>query len=324
MDMEYTTPQSAPKPPDPAPEAPRVRRVGTFTMGVTMILVGILIVCSMFGWGIRLEWVFRFAPLILVALGVEVLVGAFSRGTRLKYDFLSIIVCGILTLAALAFSVIPFVLEYFGPEHEQARRSVEQQMYQKVLNSLPENSLETLDVSVSLERSVHDPETVSLQAGDRLTVAVSLLACDEADFLKKVSQINAALADAPSAVRVYYNSFVQDNTKWRLEIYDRLQLDDTPDQLRSRLDILHETEYGWMTEEEAQAQGEISALEEQAANYQAQLEEQTTNYEAQLEELRVQMEEQAASYQTQLEEQTTNYEAQLEELRVQMEEQNAV
>ena len=79
MDMEYTTPQPAPEQPAPAApkaatEAPRVRRVGTFTMGVTMILVGLLIVCSLFGLWIPLEWVFRFSPLILVALGVEVLV----------------------------------------------------------------------------------------------------------------------------------------------------------------------------------------------------------------------------------------------------------
>lgn len=318
MDIEYTTPQSAPQQPAPAPEEPHVRRVGTFTMGITMILVGLLIVCSLFGWGVQLEWVFRLAPLILVALGVEVLVGAFSKNTRLKYDFLSIIVCGILTLAALGFSAMPFVLQYFGPTHEQAERRVEAEVYEKVLNSLPGDGLEMLDVSAVLQRPVQDAENASLQAGDYLTVSVTLSASDEADFLAKTAKINAALADVRSRVSVYYDSAVKDGTKWELQIYDRLQLDDTADQLKARLRTLHDTEYGWMTDEEAevQAQNHESELEQQASNYEAQLEEQRVSYEGQLEE-------QQASYENELEQQRGQYEQQIEALQQQLDELNA-
>lgn len=326
MDMEYTNPQSAPEQPAPtaapevpAPEAPRVRRVGTFTMGITMILVGLLIVCSMFGWGMQLEWVFRLAPLILVALGVEVLVGAFSKGTKLKYDFLSIFVCGILTLAALGFSAVPFVLQYFGPTHEQAERRVESQVYEKVLNSMPGDGLEALNVSAVMQRPVQDAENVSLQAGDYLTVSVTLSASDEADFLAKAGKINAALADVKaSSVSVYYTSTVKDGTKWELQVYDRLQLDDTADQMKPRLHVLHETEYGWLTDEEAAAQAE---------NHESELEQQASNYEAQLEELRVsyegQLEEQQASYENELEQQRGQYEQQIEALQQQLDKQNA-
>lgn len=326
MDIEYTNPQSAPEPSapaaapeSPAPEAPRVRRVGTFTMGITMILVGLLIVCSMFGWGMQLEWVFRLAPLILVALGVEVLIGAFSQGTKLKYDFLSIIVCGILTLAALGFSAVPFVLQYFGPAHEQAERRVESQVYEKVLNSMPGDGLEALNVSAVLQRPVQDTENVSLQTGDYLTVSVTLSASDEADFLAKAAKINAALADTKtSSVSVYYTSTVKDGAKWELQVYDRLQLDDTVDQMKTRLRTLHETEYGWMTDEEAAAEAENheSELEQQASNYEAQLEEQRVSYEGQLEE-------QQASYENELEQQRGQYEQQIEALQQQLDEQNA-
>ena len=324
MDMEYTTPQPAPEQPAPAapkaaPEAPRVRRVGTFTMGVTMILVGLLIVCSLFDWGIPLEWVFRFSPLILVALGVEVLVGAFSKGAKLKYDFLSIFVCGLLTLAALAFSAVPFVLQYFGPSHELAERRVETEIYEKVLNSLPGEGLEMLNVSAAIQRPVQNAETASLQAGDYLTVSVTLSASDEADFLAKAAKINAALADVKTSnISVYYTSAEKDGTKWELQVYDRLQLDDTADQMKTRLRTLHNTEYGWMTDEEAafQEENHESALEQQASNYEAQLEEQAANYETQLED-------QAASYENELEQLRGQYEQQIEALQQQLDEQSA-
>ena len=323
MDMEYTTPQPAPEQPAPAapkadPEAPRVRRVGTFTMGVTMILVGLLIVCSLFGWGIPLEWVFRFSPLILVALGVEVLVGAFSKGAKLKYDFLSIFVCGLLTLAALAFSAAPLALEYFGPSHELAERRVETEIYEKVLNSLPGEGLEMLNVSAAIQRPVRNAETASLQAGDYLTVSATLSASDEADFLAKAAKINAALADLPSRVSVYYSSAAKDGAKWELQVYDRLQLDDTADQLKTLLRTLQDTEYGWMTAEEAaaQAQDHATELETLAANYEAQLEEQAANYETQLETL-------AASYENELEQLRGQYEQQIEALQQQLDEQSA-
>lgn len=331
MDIEYTTPQPAPEQPAPAgglepaapepavPQPPRVRRVGTFTMGITMILVGLLIVCSLFGWGVQVEWVFRLAPLILVALGAEVLIGAFSQGTKLKYDFLSIIVCGLLTMAALGFSAVPFVLEYFGPTYEQAGRRVEEQVYQNVLDSLPGNSLEALNVSAVLQRPVQDAENVSIQSADYLSVSATLSASDEADFLAKAAKVNAVLADAPANISVYYSSAEKDGTKWSLELYDRLQLDDTADQLKTRLRTMHNTEYGWMTDEEAaaEAQNQAEELEQQASNYETQLEEQRVSYEAQLEELRAQMEEQASNYETRLEEQRVSYETQLEELRAQ-------
>ena len=324
MDMEYTTPQPAPEQPAPAapkaaPEAPRVRRVGTFTMGVTMILVGLLIVCSLFGLWIPLEWVFRFSPLILVALGVEVLVGAFSKGAKLKYDFLSIFVCGLLTLAALAFSAVPFVLQYFGPSHELAERRVETEIYEKVLNSLPGEGLEMLNVSAAIQRPVQNAETASLQAGDYLTVSVTLSASDEADFLAKATKINAALADVKTSnISVYYTSAEKDGTKWELQVYDRLQLDDTADQMKTRLRTLHNTEYGWMTDEEAafQEENHESALEQQASNYEAQLEEQRVSYEGQLEE-------QQASHENELEQLRGQYEQQIEALQQQLDEQSA-
>lgn len=330
MDIEYTNPQAAPEQPAPAggpdaapqsaaPQPPRVRRVGTFTMGITMILVGVLLVCSLLGWGLQLEWVFRFSPLILVALGVEVLVGAFSKGTKLKYDFLSIFVCGILTLAALAFSAVPFVLQYFGPSHELAERRVETEIYEKVLNSLPGEGLEMLNVSAAIQRPVQNAETASLQAGDYLTVSVTLSASDEADFLAKAMKINAALADVKTSnISVYYTSAEKDGTKWELQVYDRLQLDDTTDQMKTRLRTLHNTEYGWMTDEEAafQEENHESALEQQASNYEAQLEEQRVSYEGQLEE-------QQASHENELDQLRGQYEQQIEALQQQLDEQNA-
>ena len=64
-----------------------VRRVGTLTMGVALIVSGVVALLCMFLPSFNLLFVLKFSPLIFVFLGLEVLYASiFRRGERIKYD----------------------------------------------------------------------------------------------------------------------------------------------------------------------------------------------------------------------------------------------
>lgn len=79
---------------------PRQRRVGTLTLGVVLVIAGLGMLASMFWPAFRPEWLLKASPCILVLLGVETLLSA-RGGGRVKYDWLGMFLCFILTGAAL-------------------------------------------------------------------------------------------------------------------------------------------------------------------------------------------------------------------------------
>lgn len=78
---------------------PRQRRVGTFTLGLTLVAAGAGMLASMFLPAFRPEWLLKASPCILILLGIETLISA--RGGGVKYDWLGMLLCFILTGAAL-------------------------------------------------------------------------------------------------------------------------------------------------------------------------------------------------------------------------------
>lgn len=100
--------QAAPPPPMPPAEPPqKVRRVGTLTMGLSLIAAGVLLIASFFLPLDGIFFVLRFSPLILIFLGIEMLIANFKKDVKIKYDFLSVIVSLILITIALLCAFIP-------------------------------------------------------------------------------------------------------------------------------------------------------------------------------------------------------------------------
>ena len=63
------------------------RRIGTATMGFTLVLVGILLIIFLFK-PFDIFQLMKFSPILLILLGVEMLWQYFSsHGQNLKYDF---------------------------------------------------------------------------------------------------------------------------------------------------------------------------------------------------------------------------------------------
>lgn len=106
---------------------PTPRYVGRVTLGITMILVGLLITAGLMMPSLDLTWLAKLAPLILVFLGGEILVASIRRGDRqIKIGFGMTFLCLFLIGGSIFFALLPDLWETFGPPvyervDEQAR-----------------------------------------------------------------------------------------------------------------------------------------------------------------------------------------------------------
>ena len=100
--------------PPEAPAAP-CRRVGTFTLGLTLVTGGAAMLASLLFPRLDLAWVLKGSPLILISLGLETLLAA-RGGGRVKYDWAGMLLCFVLTCAALGLYAVSWCLLY-APDH---------------------------------------------------------------------------------------------------------------------------------------------------------------------------------------------------------------
>lgn len=77
-----------------------VRRVGTFTVGVTLVAAGVLMLLALCFPELDLRWALRLTPLPLIGLGVETLLYA-RGGEKLRYDWVGMLLSCLLVGAAL-------------------------------------------------------------------------------------------------------------------------------------------------------------------------------------------------------------------------------
>lgn len=96
-----------------APEKERtpVRRVGTFTTGVILVVYGAAMLVSLWLPKLSLAWLVRLAPLALVGLGVEILLAA-RRESRIKYDWVGMLLCCLVAGAALSLTCVAWWMEH--------------------------------------------------------------------------------------------------------------------------------------------------------------------------------------------------------------------
>lgn len=97
--------------PPPAAEAPvKTRRVGTITMGIALVVLGVVLVLGIFVPQVDYIFLAQLAPIVLVVLGAEILIAHIRhRDEKLRYDFLSIIICILLIGASLFAATVPLV-----------------------------------------------------------------------------------------------------------------------------------------------------------------------------------------------------------------------
>ena len=73
------------------------------TLGVVLVVTGILMAVSLFWPQLDLRWAIKGAPFILISLGVETLLAA--RGDqRVRYDWAGMLLCFLVGLGGLALA----------------------------------------------------------------------------------------------------------------------------------------------------------------------------------------------------------------------------
>lgn len=282
------TPQPEPIAPPPASLPAQgsqpVRRVGTFTMGCSLIVVGITVLVAFFGKGAGLATIFRFTPLIFVALGVEVLVASFSQGKKLKYDFLSMVVCGLLVLAALGLSVVPMVMEYVGPEHEYKQEQIYRQLQSHVYGSvgsdeivemhgwtnfygIPASSLDSLTLDTLPGRG-HISVTIELQPKYAENADV---------FAAEVERINKVLSASGAQDALSVNYYTRSGEQeYSVSLNSRYGLSQTAGNIKN---LLNREDY--LEEKDTR----IEELEQERDEKQLKIEEQQEQIDSQQQEI---------------------------------------
>ncbi len=97
--------------PQTAAETGRVHRVGTVTVGLSMVAFGVLFLLNTV-WGIlNYEWIFALWPLILICLGLELFAANF-RKDEILYDKAAVALLFLMTLFAMTMAVADQCMEY--------------------------------------------------------------------------------------------------------------------------------------------------------------------------------------------------------------------
>ena len=175
-----------PSPPSPAPVPPAPpaaplpvqpvrppRRVGTFTLGLTLVILGVFVPLALYFGGNAWK-LLQFAPVVLLCLGVEILIYAIRFKTeKFRYDGLSIFMVVLITFVTLIGSLIGPPIDHaasyaerLAAERNKAVHTIESAMADaRCTGNAYANDYEETRIWTSMNRDVDDiadwPVTVS-------------------------------------------------------------------------------------------------------------------------------------------------------------------
>ena len=125
---------------------------GRITLGAALIATGLLITASLFLPTVDFLTVAKFAPLILVLLGIEILIASVRHGDQnVKVGFGLTLICLLLIAGSVGAAVLPGLWQEYGPgytvQQEKVQREYEEQFYSKI------NSTQVEHLQFSLNHS---------------------------------------------------------------------------------------------------------------------------------------------------------------------------
>lgn len=95
----------------------RTRRVGSITCGVILIVFGVLFLVHMFYPALSLEFIMKLWPVILIALGLEMVIANLHRTSKetevLKYDKGAVFLTFLLACFSLAMGAAEYCIAYY-------------------------------------------------------------------------------------------------------------------------------------------------------------------------------------------------------------------
>lgn len=256
-DFEPMNPMEETAQPEMQADRPKVRRVGFFTLGIALILTGGCIAASMILPDFPLFTVAKLAPLVLVALGVEVLWANARKGdAQLKYDLLSMFVCFVLICASMGAATLPILLRYYGPDREYTERRLQQELEEQLNEKLPDGIVLDGYSYVDLNRMEFDREMTlaDLKTEDLVRVNLTLAGAyaDENAFAEACAQMLPALREL-GVDQVDFHSENGDD-QWELQIGGPFQMNASAQELAVQVTHMvrywEDDRYTWRDEDE--------------------------------------------------------------------------
>ncbi len=94
------------------------KRMGTFTMGVCLLLFGVLFLLHIFIRAVDYFVIFHFWPVIFILLGGEILYySARGNGGHMKYDYAAIILLMLLAVFAMGMAGMDLLFEHIPEDY---------------------------------------------------------------------------------------------------------------------------------------------------------------------------------------------------------------
>ena len=261
------SPKTATKRPAARPpqEEKPVRRVGSITLGLCLIAVGVCFLLYYFAPGFNWLLVAKVgAPLALVALGVEVIWCA-SHPARWKYDFLAVFGCLVLMGGAFCLTLLPLFWQQVSPERRIQTESLKDEYEQALYGSLQDTKIQLFSVHTYMDTGYGvQPQTLAElnQPGVFLSLGIDLygpydrttdFASDCAVLRDAVKQVAAQWGPMPEKIEFEWVN-AEETVKMSISLRDAVQMNWTAEQMAEQV-------YCWLDEDSSHSGSAYSGLD---------------------------------------------------------------
>ncbi len=94
------------------------RRVGTFTLGIVLLVFGVLFLLRIFFNTMQYYYIFMLWPVIFILLGGEVIYYALhQKQVQYKYDFAAILIIMMLVVFALCMASADWIYQHYPQKY---------------------------------------------------------------------------------------------------------------------------------------------------------------------------------------------------------------
>ena len=147
----------------------KVRRVGSIAFALVLIAAGVLLIVYQLVPQFDLLKILKFSPVILIALGIEMLVYSARPDVKVKFDWLAMLGTAFTLCIVGTAALLPLAISEWGPARNYAQTRIESQKADAMYSALTADpalkaKLNSLNVEV---RFFHEADgDYTLQSGD--------------------------------------------------------------------------------------------------------------------------------------------------------------
>lgn len=193
----------------------KVRRVGSIAFALVLIAAGALLIVYQFVPQFDLLKILKFSPVILIALGIEMLVYSARPDVKVKFDWLAMLGTAFTLCIVGTAALLPLAISEWGPARNYAQTRIESQKADAMYSALtPNPALKAKTDSLSVDVWFnHDTDgDYTLQSGDDCILYAALQGpyADAETFAADCMAVMQRAADAGLGFTCYHFSADED------------------------------------------------------------------------------------------------------------------